>query len=96
MKERKDGYVYLIAYPNNHFKIGFSSSVKRRLSQLQSMSIEKLYLYKTIFSSDKRLTEKILHEHFGKYKIRKGEFFLITDEQILKELLMMMESLETH
>ena len=76
------GYVYLIQYPQNHFKIGRSKSPTKRFKQLQRTSPQRLYLLHTIQTLDMVALEKELHQKYGTKKDRRGEYFRLSDEDV--------------
>ncbi|NEP57909.1 MAG: GIY-YIG nuclease family protein [Symploca sp. SIO2G7] len=78
----KSGYVYLIQYPNNHYKIGRSKSPANRLKQLQRTSPQRLYLLHTIRTPDMVALEKALHQQYGTKKDRRGEYFRLSDDDV--------------
>jgi hypothetical protein len=76
IRERRDGYV----------KIGVSSEVRRRLSQLQTGSPTDLELMGWLKSRDDYGLESRLHREYGAYKIR-GEWFSIDQDDVLEQLM---------
>lgn len=86
-RQGKHGYVYLIkAELTNTYKIGLSDNPKRRLWQLQGQADEPLTLTHTIETPDMYRTEKTLHTKYGKQRLRKGEWFHLSDEDV-KEIM---------
>ena len=75
------GVVYFIHEKDkfDRFKIGFSTDLKKRLSELQVGNPDLLVVYKTINASES--VEHELHDYFASYHIR-GEWFSVTPDMI--------------
>lgn len=65
------GYVYFIKM-GNAVKIGFTTSIGRRLSAIQTSCPEPAEVIKVVPGS--QATEQFFHDHFAKYRLR-GEWF---------------------
>lgn len=70
----KNKMIYIIQDENNHVKIGHSNNPESRLKTLQCGTKSKLYLLKTIPSSNAMRHELCLHNLYKKYHIH-GEWF---------------------
>ena len=79
--KNKKGYVYLIQGENGRYKIGFSSNVNTRLSQLKLSSCEDHKLIHNYHSNNVRLEEDRLHNMF-KDKNTHSEWFDLDDSDI--------------
>lgn len=74
-------YIYLIRAANGLVKIGLSSDVSRRFSQIDSASPVALELLRSAFVSNAPDLERLLHKMFSK-KRQRGEWFLLNDEDV--------------
>ena len=72
--------IYFVLHEGTgHVKIGYSDSVKKRISQLQTGNPEKLRLLRVIDGGPK--TEQWLHKRFSGFNVR-GEWFAFHDEML--------------
>lgn len=78
------GYVYLIQYPSGCYKIGRSKSPTSRFLQLQRTSPQRLYLLHTVWTRDMVALEKALHQQYGTKKDRRGEYFRLSEDDVIK------------
>jgi predicted GIY-YIG superfamily endonuclease len=71
------GYVYLIkSVGTNHYKIGKTVNLDKRLPQLQTGSANRLEVHHFVLVSDMRNVEKSLHVRYVANRLRKnGEWF---------------------
>jgi hypothetical protein len=72
--EKERGQLYVIEHPNSYQKIGVSSSLRRRLTDLQAGSPYELQVRTTIASINPQTTESYLHEELNPHRVR-GEWF---------------------
>lgn len=82
MPQSKPGYVYLIQYPENRFKLGCSHSPAKRLRQLQRTAPQRLYLLHSVWSPDMFALEKELHQRYGLKKDKRGEYFRLSEDDV--------------
>lgn len=81
------GSVYLInAVGTNRYKIGITTNIEARLSQLTKQSPFPLQIEIAFDSFDIRRDEKTLHEKFKKLRVF-GEWFDLADEDALPDVL---------
>ncbi len=81
------GYCYLLWYKDlNIYKIGFGKSAKKRHLQLQRTYPKPLYLVDSCYCFNPRLLEKQLHQEFSSRRERRGEFFLLDDDDVVSIL----------
>lgn len=77
------GFVYIIQLgETDHYKIGMSIDVDKRLKQLQSRCPIPLKIVYRWFGYDYRYFEKALHDQFRKKHVT-GEWFRLTTEDIM-------------
>lgn len=77
-----DSVVYLIKNKsNNHYKIGISDDVSRRLIQLQTGNSCELEVIAILHTSNAVQLEQDLHHHFNRKHIR-GEWFELDDTDV--------------
>jgi hypothetical protein len=83
----KSGYIYIIQQRRStYYKIGYTTKdVHKRVAELQTGNPEELHIISYHHVDDRRKTERILHDIAGKYHYR-GEWFLIPDQDVIKEL----------
>ena len=79
----KWGYVYLILMPDGVYKIGYGASAQKRLRQLQRIHNTRLYLIDDCRCYHPKLLEKQLHNKFGLQKDHRGEFFHLSEDDVL-------------
>ena len=79
----QSGYVYLIQYPGDRYKMGRSKSPTKRFLQLQRTSPVRLYLLHTIWTRDMVALEKTLHQQYGTKKDRRGEYFRLSKDDVI-------------
>jgi hypothetical protein len=73
-------YVYLISKGNNHYKIGITSNLKSRLSQIRTVEPRALLLH--FFGADDALrAERILHKNYISKNVG-GEWFNLSISDI--------------
>lgn len=77
--EGKEGHVYFLRN-NEYVKIGYSTQIEERISQLQRDFPGAKLLY-TIFSNNAFATEKLLHEYF-KHKHYIKEWYILNDDDM--------------
>ena len=71
--DKEINLIYFIQQGNNgNIKIGYSKNPKKRLIQLQTATISKLYIIGKI--SGNRQNEKEIHQYLFKHRLR-GEWF---------------------
>lgn len=76
------GFIYLVeATGTQRQKIGYSKSVYRRLSQMQTSCPFDLIVLERVFSLDCQKLESLLHKYFDAYRVR-GEWFELPAEEI--------------
>jgi hypothetical protein len=92
IKEPSDGngFVYLICeydniqVDNTHCKIGVTTgNLDARLKKLQTGNISRLHCLSYYESSDPFKLEKMLHNHYHNKRVKGGEWFILTDDDIL-------------
>jgi len=85
MRESIQGaYVYFIREcESGYVKIGWSGQPSHRLRELQTGNPRPLTLLRMHQVADGPLYEKLLHEHFARYRIRDTEWFLLSEDAIL-------------
>jgi len=70
-------HIYLLFIPElNLSKIGVSKNVKQRIKQLQTGCPYQINLVKSYQTSLPHKIEKILHRHFGIYKVDSSDYNL--------------------
>jgi len=86
-------YVYLINKEyTDEYKIGVSNDPEKRLKAIQTGNSEKVIIFKKFKSQYPTKVEGRLHRFFNSER-RKGEWFVLTDEQI-KSFLSLCEEYE--
>ena len=82
LEETPEGEVYFIFRKDKErkCKIGKSIDPSNRIKGLQTGNHNELYIYKTLKGYDK--LERMLHNYFAEYRIRKTEWFDITLEDV--------------
>jgi hypothetical protein len=78
------GYCYLLWYKDlNIYKIGFGKSAIKRHLQLQRTYPKPLVLVDSCYCFNPRLLEKQLHQQYGSKRERRGEFFVLNDDDVV-------------
>lgn len=82
MKEvSSSGYVYLVTFNNEYYKIGVTKNIENRMKQLSLPFPVKLQLIHLIKTNNMYLTEKLFHEFFC-IKRCKGEWFKLNPDDV--------------
>lgn len=77
-----NGYVYVILNPElEHYKVGVSQDVSKRLAELQTGSSVALEVLMSIETSDPYSLEKELHARFAGKRLS-GEWFKLTEQDL--------------
>lgn len=74
-------FVYLLQSDNGLYKIGKAVNVKRRVSEIATISSHVVTLIHTIETDDAGRAEKYWHERFAKKRIR-GEWFALSGDEV--------------
>jgi len=76
MKNSGKGLIYFVSWENDLdvVKIGFSRSLRKRLSELCVANAHRLMVRKVLWASDALALESMLHEKFAAHRIS-GEWF---------------------
>ncbi len=79
---RERGYVYFIFGTENdgRCKLGSSTTLKRRIAQLQVGNADKLYVYKKLYGYKK--LETLLHDTYKERRIRNTEWFNLSKNDV--------------
>ena len=78
----RSGYIYLIEYPNKHYKIGRGKSAITRHRQLQRTAPTRIYLLWSLWVEDMFAKEDELHQLYGVKKDKSGEYFRLSEGDV--------------
>lgn len=82
-RDATPGSVYVIGNERGEYKIGRAKNAQRRLSHLQSGSVDTLTLEVVMESQDTLEAERRLHHAFAQKRIS-GEWFRLSEEDLQK------------
>jgi Meiotically up-regulated gene 113 len=79
--EAKDGYIYVLASADGHYKIGRTRDVPSRVNALKIQLPYEVELLETYYVIDCVRAERLLHEHFADRRMN-GEWFRLSETDI--------------
>tara|TARA_B100000700_G_scaffold267699_1_gene307775 strand:- start:42595 stop:42864 length:270 start_codon:yes stop_codon:yes gene_type:complete len=84
----KKNYIYILQKRNipKEIKIGVTDDIDKRLKNIQTGNSSEIIVYYIEEREDAYKVEKKLHNFFDKYRLEKGEWFLIDPKIVRKKI----------